>query len=197
MVEYKFILGIITVVLAFVGYGIYFWQVFSGKVKPHAFSWFVWSLTTGIIFFGQVFKGAEAGAWATGAISVACFIIFILALFKGYRDYAFWDWIFLVSAIFSLLLWYIAKEPTLALIFISITDALAILPTLHKVYHKPFEDSVTLFSINAVRSVASLFAFQVYTFASVIYPVKLVLFNAMLVVVMVARRRSQRSNLQV
>ncbi|OGE79390.1 MAG: hypothetical protein A2751_05140 [Candidatus Doudnabacteria bacterium RIFCSPHIGHO2_01_FULL_46_14] len=95
MVDYKIILGVVSVALAFVGYGIYFWQIFSGKIKPHAFTWFVWSLTAAIIFFGSLVKGAGAGAWATGAISLTCFVVFVLALFKGDRNFLFSDWFFL------------------------------------------------------------------------------------------------------
>ena len=189
MPEYKSILGILSVLLAFVAYGVYFKQIFSGKIKPHAFSWFVWALTTAIIFFGQLVKGAGAGAWATGAISLACLIVFILALFRGHRGIVFWDWVFLISALVGLMLWWFTKDPTLSLILISFTDAAAVSPTIRKTYNKPFEESFTLFSLNAVRSIISVFAFQSYTFATVLYPAKGVLFNALIALVILVRRR--------
>ena len=189
MPEYKFLLGTISVLIAFIGYGIYFRQIFSGKIKPHVFSWFVWGLTTAIIFFGQIVKGAGPGAWATGAIAVACWIIFGFAIFKGQRDFILWDWIFFMVALISLVSWKLAKGPTLALILLTTTDALATLPTLRKAYHKPFEESFALFSLNGIKSVFSIFAFQTYTLVAVLYPVMLVLFNFLVALVIFVRRR--------
>lgn len=189
MPEYKLFLGFLSILLAFTGYGIYFRQIFLGKIKPHAFSWFVWGLTTAIIFFGQLFKGAGAGAWATGAISLACFIIFLLTLFKGHRDFVVWDWVFLISALISLLLWQLTKEPTISLILISTTDGIAILPTLRKSYYKPFEESFALFSLNTIRSLASVLAFQSYTFSAVLYPAIGITFNGLVALIILIRRK--------
>ncbi len=175
--------------LAFIGYGIYFRQIFSGKVKPHAFSWFVWGLTTTIIFFGQLVKGAGPGAWATGAIAAACWVIFSFAVFKGQKNFQFLDWVFLVTALISLVSWRFSKDPATALILLTITDALATLPTLKKAYRKPFEESMALFSINGVKSIFSILAFRIYTFAAVLYPVMLVLFNFVVALVIFIRRR--------
>lgn len=105
--------------------------------------------------------------------------------------------VFFGAALISLLSWYLARDPTLALVLLSVTDAVAILPTLRKVYRKPFEDSVTLFSINIARNAIGLFAFQIYTFSAVLYPAKNVFFNALLVVVMLIRRRLHGSYLKV
>lgn len=189
MLEYKSILGIVSVLIAFAGYGIYFRQIFSGKIKPHAFSWFVWGLTTAIIFFGQLAKGAGPGAWATGAIAVACWVIFSLAIFKGQRSFVYWDWIFLLAALISLVSWKLTKDPTLALILLTATDALATLPTLRKAYHKPLEESLALFSLNGIKSIFSILAFQIYTFVAVLYPVMLVLFNSLVALIIFLRRR--------
>lgn len=182
-------LGFVSVLLAIVGYGIYFKQIFSGKIKPHAFSWFVWSLTVAIIFFGQLAKGAGAGAWVTGAISLACFAISILALFKGYRDFIYWDWVFLFVCLLSLVFWWLTKDPTISLILITVTDIVATFPTLYKTYNNPFEESLTLFSLNTIRSVIAIFAFQAFTFVSAIYPVKLIVFNFLIAGIIFFRRR--------
>jgi len=189
MLDYKSILGVMSVLLAFAGYGIYFKEIFSGKVKPHAFSWFVWGITTTIIFFGQLIKGAGPGAWATGAIAIACYIIFGFAIFKGQRDFVFWDWVFLIIALVSLVSWRLTKDPAYALILLTITDAAATFPTLRKAYNKPFEESFALFSLNSVKSIFSIFAFRTYTLVAVLYPIMLVLFNFSVALVIAVRRR--------
>lgn len=194
MADYKSILGVLSVLLAITGYGIYFRQIFSGKIKPHAFSWFVWGITTTVIFLGQIVKGAGPGAWTTGAIAIACYVVFGFAIFKGQRDFVLWDWIFLIIAFVSLISWRLTKDPTYALILLTITDAVATFPTLRKAYNKPFEESFALFSLNSVKSIFSITAFQTYTFAAVLYPIMLVLFNTLVaLVIMVRRRRLQKA----
>lgn len=42
MIEFKILLGYLSVLIAFVSYIIYFRQISAGKIKPHAFSWFIW-----------------------------------------------------------------------------------------------------------------------------------------------------------
>lgn len=188
MLDYKIFFGFLSVLLGMLGYGIYFKQIFSGKIKPHAFSWFVWSLTTAIIFFAQVSKNAGAGAWAIGVVSLACFSISIIALFKGEKGIVIWDWIFLAVAFLGIFLWWLTKDPLLAVILISVTDAAATFPTIFKAYRKPFEESFTLFLINSLRSLISIFAIESYSLTTVLHPAKLVVFNSIVAIVILYKR---------
>ncbi len=188
MVEYKIVLGVVSVSLAVIGYGIYFRQIFLGKVKPHAFTWFVWSLTTGIVFAAQIVRNAGAGAWVTGALCLVCFSIFVISLFKGQKTFVILDWIFLAVTLFALLLWKVTRDPLLSVILITITDALGILPTLRKSYLKPYEENITLFAFNSVRSLISIFALASYTITTWLYPSMLVVMNALVVLVIIFRK---------
>lgn len=189
MGEYKIILGSLSVVISFVGYAIYFRQIFFGKIKPHVFSWFIWSILTGIVFVAQVVEGGGPGTWVTGVGSLICFTVFIAALFKGERKFVKLDWIFLISALLSLLLWWITKQPVLSVILITISDAFGTLLTIHKSYHKPFEESVTLFTFNSIKATVSLFALESYVLATWLYPAYLVLGNGLIVLMLLVRRR--------
>ena len=188
MIDYKIFFGGLSVLLGILGYGIYFKQIFSGKIKPHTFSWFVWGITTAIIFFAQVSKNAGAGAWAIGVVSLACFSISIIALFKGEKGIVFWDWIFLAVALLGIFLWWLTQDPLLAVILVSITDAAATFPTIFKAYRKPYEESFALFFINSLRSLISIFAIESYSLTTVLHPAKLVVFNSIVVMVILYRR---------
>src|ERR1051326_698009 len=188
MLNYKILLGAISVILAFIGYGNYFKQIFTGKAKPHAFTWFVWTLTTGIIFVAQIAQNAGAGAWVTGALCLICFVIFITAFFKGERKFAVFDWISLIVALMSLVLWKLTKQPALSVVLVTITDFLGILPTIRKSYQKPFEENATLFSLNSFRSLLSILALQSYSLTTWLYPSMLLLANGIVVLVILIRR---------
>ncbi|MDP3741573.1 MAG: hypothetical protein Q8R08_04610 [bacterium] len=189
MIEYKTALGYLSVLIALISYVFYFRGIFIGKVKPHAFSWFLWSLTTTTVFFAQVVKGGGPGAWVTGFTAFACLIIFFLALSKGSREFRKWDWVFLLSAFLSLLLWWFTRDPTLSVILITITDALASGPTILKGYYKPFEEGVSLFALAFLKFILALFALENYTLATWLYPASLVLTNGVITLVILTRRK--------
>lgn len=105
--DYKDILGITTVVIAFVSYVPYFRDIFSGRTKPHAFSWLVWGVLTGIAFFGQIADNAGPGAWVMGFTALICFLIFLAALIRGEKDIVLVDWLSLLGTGIALVFWYL------------------------------------------------------------------------------------------
>src|SRR5436190_1326431 len=124
MGEYRDLLGYLSVLLGLIGYIPYFRDIFKGTTKPHAFSWFVWFVLTAIAFAVQVSEGAGPGAWTLGLTAAACLLVCILALAKGKRSFPLFDWITLVIALFSLLLWRLTNDSTASVILIAIADAI-------------------------------------------------------------------------
>lgn len=194
--EYKIILGIIAVLLVVVSYGIYFKKIISGKTKPHAFTWFIWGLATGIVFLAQISEQGGAGAWVTGFTSIASFVIFALALLKGDKKFIKLDWIFLGAAMFSLLLWWLTSDPTLSVILLTIVDTIGVLPTLRKSYYKPDEESATFFSLSSIKFIFAIFALESLSLATWLYPATLIITNALVAIVILIRRK-QLKDLEV
>lgn len=62
--DYKIYLGYLAIAIGFASYGRYFWDIYQGKIKPHAFSWFVWGTLTGIGFAAITAAGGRA--WCLG-----------------------------------------------------------------------------------------------------------------------------------
>lgn len=91
MESLKPLLGIIAVGLGLTAYIIYIHSTLKDKIKPHAFSWLLWTLTTAIVFIAQFMKGGGAGSWSTGVTCIVCFAIGIIALFKYDKGYSLSD----------------------------------------------------------------------------------------------------------
>ena len=193
MIDYKIILGVLAILIGLISYVPYFRNIFSGRTKPHAFSWFVWAILTGIAFAAQVVEHGGAGAWVTGFTAFICFVVFLLALYKGKRDFPLFDWLCLVSAFVAMGLWWYAKDPTGSVILITITDALAFLPTFRKGYYKPREETATTFALSATKFFVALFALEAFTFVTVLYPASLVIMNGAFVVLLCVRRKKLAS----
>ena len=66
-------LAVVAAILAIAGNLPYLWDILKGRVQPHPYTWLVWTIVSGIIFFGQVAKGAGIGALPTAAYSSTLF----------------------------------------------------------------------------------------------------------------------------
>lgn len=192
MIGYKVIIGVIAAVIALLSYIPYFRNMFSGKTKPHAFSWLVWAVLLSIGFAAQVVENGGAGAWVAGSTAFLCFAIFVFALFKGKRDFPLFDWLCLLGAGIAIAIWRMTNDALIAVILVTLIDALGFLPTFRKAYHRPHEDTITTFGLNGLGFFLSLFALETYTVATWLYPASLVLTNS-LFVLLVAIRRKQLS----
>lgn len=191
--DYKIIIGIIAVVLGIIGYVPYIKDIFLGKTKPHAFSWFIWSLISFIGFAAQVSDFAGPGAWVNFVFAFSCLVIFIFALWKGEKNILFVDWVNLSCALFSLFLWYITQSPFLSVILIALTDFFGFLPTIRKSYTKPFEETLSTYAISGLAHGISLFALTHYSVITAFYPASLVVTNGIFVSMVLWRRRIFRN----
>lgn len=189
MQEYKIILGIITIAIAIISYGFYFRDIFWGHTKPQPFSWFIWSVLSAIAFTAQVNQNAGPGAWITGFTALVCLVISILASFKMTWQFHFFDWASLFAALFALVIWDYTKQPGTAVVLVAVTYFLGFLPTFRKGYLKPEEETATTFALNAIKFGISIFALGSLSLATWLYPATLFLLNALLALMLVARRK--------
>jgi chromate transport protein ChrA len=187
--DYKSILAIVAVGIAFVSYIPYFRDIFTGKTKPHAFSWLVWGILNAIAFAGQIYDKGGAGAWAVGFTAFVMFIIFSLALYMGEKNIKSFDWLCLVGAGVALILWFATSGPLLSVILITVIDALGFFPTVRKSFSKPYEETLTTYILSTIKYLLVVVALHSYTVVTVLFPASLVLMNGLFVVMLVIRRK--------
>lgn len=186
--DYKIILGVVATLIGLVGYAIYFKEIFTKKIIPHAFSWLVWGILTSIAFAAQVVENGGAGAWNTGVTGLFCLIISVIGFTKGRKDFTKFDWICLITALIAIVLWWFTKNPTLSVILVTTIDAIGCFPTIRKSFHKPFEENATIFALSSSKFIIALFALETYTLATWLYPVSLVITNVIMMSVIIIRR---------
>jgi hypothetical protein len=194
MQDYKIILGFVTLVIAVISYSFYFRNIYLGLTKPHAFSWFVWSVISGIAFFAQISENGGAGAWVTGFTAVVCFVISVLASFKASEPFKVFDWVSLFAALGALILWYYSNNPTWAVVLVSIVYALGFLPTYRKAFYKPEQETAITFALNAFKFAISIVALDSFSVSTWFYPLTLVVLNFCFVVMLVIRRKQFAGN---
>lgn len=191
--EYKIILGYLSVVVALIAYIPYFRDIFNGKTKPHVFSWLIWGLINVIAFFALLVSHGGAGAWVTAVTALACLTIATLSFQNGEKSFSTFDWICLAGALLAILMWIMTSQPLLAIILVSITDAIGFVPTFRKSYYKPHEETVATYALSVLKNVSALFALGSFTFTTMLFSSYLVLANTALVSMLLIRRKQLRT----
>ncbi|MDE1865965.1 MAG: hypothetical protein KGH94_04995 [Candidatus Micrarchaeota archaeon] len=193
------IIGLIATIIGLIGYVPYIWKTFSGKNKPHAFTWLIWSLLLTIGFLAAALKGGGPGTWAVGVPAALELLVFIIAIFKGEKDIDRMDVATLMAALLGIVLWLLTTNPLWAVIIVASVDMIGYIPTIRKAYKKPREESITVYTFSSVSFLVSLFALRAITLTTFLYPLTLFLSNGLFATFVVARRyqlkkRRKRAN---
>jgi len=106
------LVGLAAVVLTVVAYVPYIGAIRAKAVKPHFFSWLIWSLTTVIVFFAQMAAEGGAGAWSTGmSAAITLYVAWLALVLRSDFSNTTADWCFLIAAMLSLPVWFFTDDP--------------------------------------------------------------------------------------
>lgn len=182
--------AVIAALLAIAGNVPYMVDVVKGRVQPHAYTWFVWTVVSCVVFFGQVAKGAGIGALPTAASEIFTVIIFLLSLKYGFKNPTRTDKIFLAVALAGLIPWFLTKDPSLSVVIVVCIDVIAFIPTLRKTWLQPKTETPILYGTNVARHILALFSLEAYNIATAVHSLAMIVTNSLMTFVVVSRRRS-------
>lgn len=183
----------IAAILAIVGNIPYIVDIFKGRVQPHAYTWFVWTLVTAIVFFGQVAKGAGIGALPTAASGFFTLLIFLLSLKNGFKHATKTDTVFLVLALAGIFPWLITNDPTASVVIAVAIDLTAFIPTLRKTWLKPSTESPLLYGSNVLRHILALLSMQTYNIATTLHSIAMLTTNTAMTILLVTAKPEKES----
>lgn len=182
--------AIIAALLAIAGNLPYLWDILKGRVQPHPYTWMVWTIVSGIIFFGQVAKGAGIGALPTAASEVFTLIIFLFSLKYGFKGITKVDTLFLIFALSGVGLWVLTKDPTLSVIIAVSIDLIAFVPTLRKTWRYPATETPILYGSNVLRHTLALFSLQAYNIATTLHSIAMIITNTAMTLIILLRKKT-------
>jgi hypothetical protein len=185
------VMGLASVVLAIASFAPYIVQIRSGTMKPHVFSWIIWSISTAVVYFAQVVADGGPGAWPTGVSGLMTMYVTWLA-WSRHRDIDITksDWFFLGAALASLPVWYVTSDPLWAVVILTTIDVLGFGPTIRKLYQNPYEESVFFYMTFAIRSAVSILALESLNLTTLLFPVAMVLACGTVAGLLLWRRRA-------
>lgn len=193
IMEYKTIIGWIAVIIGFVSYLPYYRNIFRNKTKPHAFSWFIFAILSFIGFAAQKIEGAGAGAWVTGISGIMCIGVFVIALYKGTKNFAFIDKIFLALALITLIPWWLTKDPLISVVLISLIDIFGFIPTIRHGYMYPYEETLSTFILSSIKFILGIIALKIYTLSTFLYPASIAITTSIFCIILILKRFHSKS----
>ncbi len=161
----------------------------KGKTHPHTFSWLIWTLVVGLGFLGQVSDNGGAGSWSTGVGALLCLIVFIGSLKTGGKTITRLDWFCLMACLVGILAWINTDTPLWTTLIITAVDTIALVPTFRKAYHKPFEETSSVYFVSNIKLILSIIALENYSIITMLLPLSIIITNSTFLTMLYTRRR--------
>lgn len=189
----KEFLALIASVLAIIGNISYLKDIFKNKIRPHPYTWFIWSIVSCVTFFGALQKGAGIGVLPTGIAEGFTIIIFLFSLKYVLRGDVSHirkiDNYFFIICLLGLIPWVITHDPTISVVIVVSIDVIAFIPTLRKTWMHPRSEQPLLFEMNVARHVLTLFSLQAYNIATTIHSTAMIFTNTLMTIFIKRRRK--------
>ena len=183
----------VAVSLAIIGNIPYLYSMYKGEIKPHPYTWFIWSIVSLVTFFGQLQKGAGLGAIPTAASEVFTIIIFLFSLKNGFKGIEKKDTYFLVIALLGLIPWALTKDPTLSVITVVTIDVIAFIPTLRKTWKKPESENYILYASNVLRHILTLYLTERWNIATTLHSFAMIVTNSLMTAFILRKSKKHAS----
>lgn len=181
------LIGSAVSLLAAIPYGL---AIFRRAVRPHLFTWLIWSVVTAIAAAGQWVAGAGPSAWCTAAIAATCFLTFVASIFRGERGWTVSDWVFLGAAFSAIPAWVLTKDPTASVCLVTLIELAGLGPTIRKTFRDPWSESLAYFALCVVKYALAVLALRTWSVAVAFYPIANIAASVGVCMLMIVRRRS-------
>lgn len=168
--------GLAAFTISLLSYIPYYISIFQHKAKPQRTSWLVFSLISLIFLAAQISGKASISDLAfILAQTIAPIIVLILSIPFGVGGTSRRDKIALIFVAFSLVIWWLLKDPILSLFILIVIDATALSLTIIKMWEQPDSESLLFWAIGPFSSILGLIAIENKSLLNLMFPVYVLL----------------------
>lgn len=187
MLEYLVLVAAVASLLAAF---IYIRSMFKGQTKPNRVTWFMWSVAPFIATSATLSNGIGWAVIPVFMSGVSPFLIFTASFFnkRAYWKTSIVDYLCGVLSGLAVALWFVTNNPNLAITFAIVSDALAAIPTLTKVWHNPETESAWPFIVGVFSPLTSFLVATTWGFSELAFPIYLIVINTVLVFSVLKRK---------
>ena len=184
--DWHLALGTVAGVLPLIAIIPYIKDILHGTTRPNIVSYSLWAFLLLIAILAQVSAGASWSVlMVVGDFIGTCIIVAFCLFGYGYSKYGLLEWICLSLAAVAIVLWYLTKQPLVAILFAVLAvlavlaDLMAAIPTLVKSYRDSWSELPVTYFIIALGSLCAILSTTIINPANLIFPVYLLLVNSL------------------
>jgi hypothetical protein len=179
-------LVVIAAVASLVGASVYIRSMFVGGTKPNRVTWLMWAIAP---LIGTAAALSNGVGWAVLPVFMAGFSPFLIFVASFFAKKAYWrlssfDYVCGVLSGFALIMWWLTKDPNVAIVFAIASDGLASIPTFMKARTNPETESVWPFIIGSFAAASSLIVASLWIFSEYAFPIYLIIVNILILLVL-------------
>ena len=161
---------------------VYVRSMFKGGAKPNRMSWLMWAIAPFIATAAALSNGIGWEALPVFMSGLSPFLIFTASFItkKAHWTLASFDYVCGALSGLALILWYLTKDPNVAIAFAIASDGLAAIPTLIKSWNHPETEYSWPFIVGVFNALTSFGAATMWTFSEYAFPLYLIAINVTL-----------------
>jgi len=161
---------------------VYVRSMLRGGAKPNRVSWLMWSIAPFIAAAAALSNGVGLAALPVFMSGLSPFLIFSASfvLRNAHWKLTSSDYVCGLLSALALILWFVTKDPNIAIILAIASDALASVPTLTKAWNHPETEIAWPFLVGVFNAATSFSAIVIWTFSSYGFPAYLMIINFLL-----------------
>lgn len=173
---------ILGAIISFIGALSYLKDTLSGKAKPNRVTFFLWTLAPFIAFLAEIKQGVGIHALLTFMMGFNPLLILIASFISKKAEWKLTKFDLSCGALslLGLFLWYVSKNPDVAILFAIIADGLAALPTIVKSYYYPETENYFAYLGGACFALITLLTITIWNFPHVGFPIYILVVNLIL-----------------
>ncbi len=182
MLKYLPYLVLVGAAIQLIGVYSYIKETVRGTIKPNKVTWLLWSIAP---LIGTAAAFTNGVRWAVIPVLMSGLGPLLVFISSFVNKNSYWKlerfdyWCGFLS-ILALLLWYITKMATVAIIFAIASDLLAGIPTIIKSWKYPETENIGPFTTGLFASLTSFAAVKIWDFSSLAFPIYLIFMNAII-----------------
>ena len=185
----KIICAVLSTLVSVVAFIPYFRDIFLKKTKPHAYTWLIWAITQGTAVAGLWYGKGGIGSLGLTVGASLVFIVFLLSLHYGTRKITRGDTLLLIAALIAILIWWQLHSALLAVLMVSVIDAVGYIPSYRKCWEEPWSETLLSWVLYSVSNIFAMLALMEYNLLTLTYLVTITILNSALVVICLIRRK--------
>jgi hypothetical protein len=182
--------GIIAGILQLVASAPYVRDILRGTTRPQRATWTIWATLSFVVLASQWASGATWSLALTIGQTLACAVIFALAIPRGVGGLSRIELLLLGIAALGIAGWQVSSNPVVATCAVVLADCIGVGLMLPKTYRAPGSETLSTYAIGVVSTIFALAAVGTLEPALLIYPVYILIADAAVVALIFLRRRA-------